>query len=138
MFVLRFEFWIRQSRLFYICSCFHSLSFVLLLLSCFHWITHETLTLAFSTQNSTQENDYCNRPWPKLELFLPFQAHTNPRHPRFWEVESIFLQTFKLFWPLQLSKTSLVLGFDEEMGNSNHVRTLNSTLESMKQGNVFG
>ncbi len=93
-----------------------------------------TKSTTIPSSNSNYGSDYCNRPWPSLELFLPFQTITNTRHSRFWEVESIFLQTFRLFWPIQLSKTSLVLGYDVETRNTYHVQVLNSTISGMREG----
>jgi hypothetical protein len=74
----------------------------------------------------------CLRPWPQLELFMPFRVYPN-NNPRFWEVETIYLQTYLFFWPVELSKTSLVLVYDKEDEASEHVRILNGTINEIKQ-----
>ena len=66
----------------------------------------------------------CNRTWPSLELFLPIglaepigqhrEAEEMRRRNRefgVWLIRSLFL-----FWPLEVSKVTLRLIFDEEVG----------------------
>jgi hypothetical protein len=74
----------------------------------------------------------CHRQWPSIELFLPFQVHQHQKHSRFWELETIFLQTYLFFWPVELSKTSLNLIYDQEKEIFEHVVILNSTINDIK------
>ena len=74
-----------------------------------HWLTADT---------------GCDRPWPSLELFLPIalaEPHGKNREAQqmrrrnaefgVWLMRSLFL-----FWPLERSRTTLRLIFDEEVG----------------------
>lgn len=73
----------------------------------------------------------CNRPWPSLELFMPGRAIKNANDPRFYEAEIMFLRTFKFFWPLFLSNTSLNVVYDAELESSLWVATYKGTLSEL-------
>ena len=60
----------------------------------------------------------CDRPWPELELFLPINTKLKQTKVRLSEWKDIFLRTMLLFWPLELSKTSLLLLLDSENQNN--------------------
>ena len=53
----------------------------------------------------------CDRPWPEMDLFLPACVY-KPKHKRLYELDSLFLRPFQLFWPLKVSNVSLVVAYD--------------------------
>lgn len=62
-------------------------------------------------------NNSCTKPWPRLELFLAVHlsnATTKGRN-RNGELFDFFLRSFLLFWPLEVSKTTLRVVVDEEL-----------------------
>ena len=82
----------------------------------------------------------CNRPWPALELFLPINTKTNQPSVRIHEWRNIFLRSFLLFWPLQLSQTKLLIVTDIE-NKDNHIDSgiqslVNNTLKDVIKGGV--
>ena len=75
---------------------------------------------------------YCNRPWPDLELVLPVCLTRGRDMRRHYEVETLFLRSFLLFWPLKLSNTSLNSIVDAEVvGNAQYNEYL-GTLDGIK------
>ncbi len=63
---------------------------------------------------TSKEKFACDRPWPELELFLPINTKLKQNKARLSEWKDIYLRTMLLFWPLQISKTSLLLLLDSE------------------------
>jgi len=65
----------------------------------------------------------CSDSWPELELFVPvnLQRSLSPLETRAMadkrsdEFEKIFIRSFLLFWPLQVSNTSLRVLVDAEV-----------------------
>ena len=69
-------------------------------------------------------NNSCTRSWPSLELWLP--VHLSPKSRRNNEVFDFFFRSFLLFWPLEVSKTTLRVVLDEEVKDTplyNHTWT---------------
>jgi hypothetical protein len=60
----------------------------------------------------------CERAWPGLELFLPVSL----RGSRMDEWKELFLRTFLLHWPIEVSKTKLLIVLDEEQRDSTEVK----------------
>jgi hypothetical protein len=66
----------------------------------------------------------CDRPWPNLELLVPVHmirddAKDGMIDPRRYELFSLFLRSYMLFWP-KASLTSLNVLYDSEDSNSYH------------------
>lgn len=59
----------------------------------------------------------CTRPWPQLDLFLPVCLTRGRDVLRHYEVETHFLRSLLLFWPLKLSKTTLTGKFFVNLSN---------------------
>ena len=86
-------------------------------------VTSHFVTPSWALKNSTKNDDEswkCDRPWPELELFLPVALLPNdPKNPQNkhhrLEEYKLFLRSLLLFWPLEISKTSLRVLFDEEV-----------------------
>ncbi len=74
----------------------------------------------------------CDRPWPEIELFLPLATHYSQRDSRYYEYETLFLRSFLLFWPLELSNTSLRLLFDAEHAQGAYYSEIVGTFMSAK------
>ena len=68
----------------------------------------------YSRALASKEHWACDRPWPELELFLPINTKLGQTAARLSEWKDIYLRTMLLFWPLQISKTSLLLLMDSE------------------------
>lgn len=71
------------------------------------------LLSVISASDDKEKQEYCNRPWPELELMVPLKLDGNV-HGRRYEFESLFLRTFLFFWPLRVSNTSLMIVLNEE------------------------
>lgn len=97
------------------------------------------LTVSLLTVALAEQWD-CNRPWPALELFLPINTKANQASIRIHEWRNIFLRSFLLFWPLQLSQIKLLIVTDIE-NKDNHIdygiqSIVNNTLREIIQGGV--
>ena len=72
----------------------------------------------------------CDRPWPKIDLFLPACVY-KPKHKRLYELDSLFLRPFQLFWPLKASNVSLVVAYDAEQNASSHAVIITNTIRDL-------
>lgn len=82
------------------------------------------------------QNFPCDRPWPKINLFLPVNVMPSIRewgevgHAKtFNEWNDIFLPSFLVFWPLKLSQTRVYLMIGED-ANTTYIERFHSTLNS--------
>jgi hypothetical protein len=75
---------------------------------------------------------YCERPWPKVELFLPVALNRGKDLKRRYEIELYFLRSLLLFWPLKLSNTSLNVVVDAERKGSDEYNELKGTLNALR------
>ena len=91
-------------------------------------LTTSILLLAFGDIGALE----CDRPWPKLDLFLPSCVYKGRKHQRYFELETIFLRPFLLFWPLKLSNVSLIVAYDAEQNASSHALSLTSTIQGLQ------
>ena len=68
-----------------------------------------------STITTIQSNDFysCNRTWPQMELFIPITLVDNGTRNNEWV--DVFLRGFLLFWPVEISGTTIRLMLDEEV-----------------------
>ena len=73
-----------------------------------------SLALSLASVAAVADTYQCDLPWPKIELFLPTSIHKNHRSPRYYELDNVFLRSFLLFWPLEISNVSLTVAHDEE------------------------
>ena len=86
------------------------------------------ITLDLISGNSLERQEYCNRPWPKLSLFVPIGLFPNSTRNSEWS--EVLLPSLELFWPFQRSNTSLVLIVDNELKGSNLTNVfINSVIE---------
>mmetsp|Transcript_30410 Transcript_30410/g.43567 ORF Transcript_30410/g.43567 Transcript_30410/m.43567 type:complete len:440 (+) Transcript_30410:2-1321(+) len=70
-------------------------------------------------------NNYCNRPWPSLDIFVPVSfGYTGKYSWRNNEFDRFFLRSFMLFWPLAVSNTSLNILVDIESQQDPHFLAL--------------
>lgn len=90
------------------------------------------LLIQHGTTTNANNISYCNRKWPTLDLFLPMNLHQNTKHPRYYEFETMFLRTFLLFFPLQLSNVSLTVAVDEELKGTSAAIEVNNTLKEVE------
>ena len=74
------------------------------------------------------QDSYCNRKWPSLELFMPYRLFTNHQDPRYYEFEATFMRSFLLFFPLKLSNVSLILAIDAERDKTPEANELRVTV----------
>ena len=74
-----------------------------------------SLALSLASVIGVAETHQCDLPWPKIELFLPTSIHKSHKSPHYYELDSVFLRSFLLFWPLQKSNVSLTVAHDAEM-----------------------
>jgi len=78
--------------------------------------------IVFAVNNSTHEvheeevYENCNRPWPKLSLFIPVGLKNGSSRNSEWS--EVFLHSLTMFWPIALSNTSLVVMLDNEVKGS--------------------
>ena len=101
-------------------------------------MTSLLMLLVFWTAGLWRASGDCPRPWPRLDIFVPMQAH-NRGHPRYYELEVSFLRTFLFFWPLWQSNTSLTVLYDEEKAAWPCVKDVMQTLDQVeKEGRVPG
>ena len=78
-----------------------------------------------------QTNVSCDRPWPKISLYVPVNMRLYSRymHARTaYEWRDIFLTSFLIFWPIRISKTNIVFMVDEELKQNNY--TLYETFDA--------
>ena len=75
---------------------------------------------------------YCNRPWPALELFLPVCLTRGRDIRRHYEVETLFIRSLLLFWPLKLSNTSLNSIVDAELVDNPQYKEYAGTLDGIR------
>ena len=85
----------------------------------------------FVTSAVGDASSYCERPWPSIELFLPYKLGTNNRDGRLFEFESLFLRSFLMFWPHKISNVSLNVGIDVEKKTSKRAVELGATIQSL-------
>lgn len=67
----------------------------------------------------------CNQHWHDIELFLPMGLQHDYR---LGEWKDVFLHTFSLFWPMEVSNTKLLVLLDQEYSNHSYVKTIEDTL----------
>lgn len=79
------------------------------------------------SRNLSNEN-FCNRPWPSLQLFLPLSLSYSKKDLRYYEFETLFMRSFVLFWPLEISNTSLKVVVNSESVTSNSYNELIETI----------
>ena len=85
------------------------------------------------TRLNKPQNLACDRPWPKISIFLPVNVmpyvrdykHSNTRN----EWQDIFLPSFLIFWPLNVSNTRVAFMIDEEA----NVTAIESFKSDLKQ-----
>ncbi len=71
----------------------------------------------------------CTREWPQIDLFLPVSLNRGSGDAsRFYEYEFLFLRSLSLFWPFDLSRTSLNVIVDAEVNETVAFRELVATL----------
>lgn len=88
---------------------------------------------AMFTKLKVPQNLSCDRPWPKISLFLPVNVkpylnpyrHANTRD----EWKDIFISSLIVFWPIKLSQTRIVFMIDAE-ANITDVDTFKMSLTS--------
>jgi hypothetical protein len=90
------------------------------------------LLLLTSAQIFGYNTSYCERPWPSLDLFMPLYLRQNKLDLRYYDIETLFLRTFLLFWPLKLSNTSLNIAIDAEVATSREANELRETLDGVR------
>jgi hypothetical protein len=95
----------------------------LLIIICFIIITNNILSSS-SIELKEQQDAYCNREWPKIEIFIPIAIHLHDVNSRNNEIFTNFLRSLTLFWNLKLSQTSLRLIYDGERENSNEFKDI--------------
>ena len=86
-----------------------------------YWYHHSFLLWPILFGNA---NYSCTRSWPSLDLWLP--VHLAPKSRRNNEVFEFFFRSFLLFWPLEVSQTTLRIVLDEEVKDTplyNHTWT---------------
>lgn len=81
--------------------------------------------------------EYCNRPWPQLDLILPISLTHGGRDARRYEAEALFFRSLFLFWPLKISNISVTSIVDEEQVGSALYFEYKQTLEGFR-GRVPG
>ena len=79
-------------------------------------------------------SSYCNRIWPSLDLFLPIHLKENSKRNN--EFIDFFLRSLLLFWPLEVSQTTLRLVIDSELRDSPLVQTANNKLMALAAGRI--
>ncbi len=66
------------------------------------------------TTSSHDEPSYCQREWPRIELYLPLGLrHNSDEKLHAWE--NVMLRSLLLYWPVEKSNISLTFIIDEEM-----------------------
>ena len=101
--------------------------------------TCDTVTLMASLARHLSNDNFCNRPWPSLQLFLPLSLSYSKKDLRYYEFETLFLRSFVLFWPLQISNTSLkVVVNSESVTSTSYVELLGtiSGYQSIVSGGI--
>lgn len=78
----------------------------------------------------------CNRAWPKLTLFTPFQTFDNSRDPHFYEIETHFSESFFRFWPQKISNTTVLLVYDAESINAASYKSIKTTLQKEEKEGI--
>ena len=74
----------------------------------------------------------CDRTWPDLSLLLAVNVNDKLlRKPNEWT--RIFLRSFLLFWPLEVSKTKLVIVLDAEKSRSTHFQSVATTANMLNE-----
>ena len=75
---------------------------------------------------------HCDRPWPQLEIFLPTCIYKGTKHNRFYELESLFIRPFQLFWPIKVSNVTLTVAYDAEQSLSNHAVSMACSIHDLQ------
>ena len=70
----------------------------------------------------------CTRKWPSLDFFLPVNLVLKPNSFREFEYEAIFLRSFLLFFPLEISNASLTVAIDIEHSEKKDAIDLKNTI----------